>query len=394
MISTIKISPFIVFILFYCMLASAYASVTFGYSFYVEFVLAIICYFYFSKRKVIKGDNYTHIASVLFIIAAVYTTRGANLAGYLSKIMTVSLAVLMMNLREDWRVELFKIISRWFAILLAISVVFWLLHYIIPLPHSTAESESVWGYYETVKNYFFFKETSIASSMDTIQRFQSLFLEPGHLGTIVTFFLIANRFNFKDKQNIVFLICVLLSLSASAYILTALGYLFSRSLEKGGKGFIIAIILIIGAIIFAMQYNEGDNIVSNLILGKITREEGALEGRVSLEILSIFNQMWSTGENLWLGKGIFSDVEVLGAGFILFFVLHGIIGTFLIVLSYFGILRSCYSRMGLVLYLVFIVSFLQRTYPFWDAFSLTFILGLPYLKNEESKKTNRILCTQ
>jgi hypothetical protein len=122
-----------------------------------------------------------------------------------------------------------------------------------------------------------------------------------------------------------------------------------------------------------------------LIFGKLTREEGAIEGRVTLGVVQILYNMWSTGEDLLLGKGVFgNDDELLGSGIILFFVQQGIVGTILLFLVYYCIYKSCKSRYGFLFFLLYIISFLQRTYPYWDFFIITFILGLSYVKYDQT----------
>lgn len=380
-----KISYTVILIIFYCLLASAGASVTFGSNFFVEYGAAVICLLYFVSKNAIKITNASFFASVMLIIAIVFTIRGGNLAGYIGKILTVSLAVVLLNIDIIWRVELFKKLSNWFAILLAISIVAWVIHFVIPLPHSTYVEDSAWGGSRRILNYFLFREFD-ADRDANIRRFQAFFLEPGHLGTIVAFFLAFNRFDFKKKKNIVFIISTILSLSASAYFLVALSYIFYKYSERNAKRIIVAVVFLTALIVFFMNYNGGDNVVNELIFGKLTRETGAIEGRVSLEVLATYKDMWETGSNLFWGLGVFSGKETLGAGFILYFVQHGLIGSLLVILAFYFIYRCCKSRYGFYLFVVYIVSFLQRTYPFLDAFSFPFILGLPFVFVENNHK--------
>lgn len=385
MTSDIKISPFIVFIVFYCMLASAYACVTLGYSFWIEFAAALICYLYFESKKAFSWTTASKIASLMLVVAAFYTMRGANLAGYVGMFMTISLAVVMLSLKKEWQIELLKIVSKWFSVLLLLSIIAWLLHFILPLPHSTKIEDSDWGYSITISNYLLFRESVISGMESEVRRFQSFFLEPGHLGTIVSFFIIANQFDFKKKENIIFLICILLSLSASAYVLLALGFLFYTLSKNKSKKIIGSLILVLGVIVFFVLYNGGDNIVNELIIGKLTREEGAVEGRVSSAVLSTYENMLKSGTDMLFGKGIFEEDLLMGAGMILFFVRHGLVGVVLLILCYFFLYNNCKSRYGLFIFIIVIVSFLQRTYPFWDAFLFPYIWGLAFARHTQNK---------
>ena len=221
---------------------------------------------------------------------------------------------------------------------------------------------------------------------DWMQRFQGMFLEPGHMGTITAFFLLINRFAFHKIENWILLIGTLLSLSASAYLLLVLGYMSHMVAGGNARKVLSAVLLIVCMVVFSIFYNDGNNLINELIFEKLTREEGAMESRVSLEVLMLFENMWSTGTDLWYGKGAFLDIEENSAGFMLFFVCCGIVGTILLVLAYFSIYYSCKTKYGFFLFLIYMISFLQRTYPYFDAFSLPFILGLPYFLQEQRKK--------
>ena len=359
---------------------------TLGPNLWIEFGVAVICFFYFYSKHAIKVTQRTLIASALFLLSSMYIVHGGSIPGYISKAMLVSLAVVLLNVKVDWRVDLWQHISKWYSVLVALSILTWLLHLVIPLPHVTtvADMNDVPIHFH---NYFFFRETMFNEYfLDYRMRFQGMFLEPGHMGTITAFFLISNRFNFKNKGNIVFLFGALLTLSASAYLLVALGYMSYMITEgKGSKGF-WAILGLAIVVLFFLVYNHGDNVINELIFGKLTREEGALESRVSLEVLMLFENMWSTGVDLWFGKGAFLELETPGSGFYLFFVYCGIVGTVLLLLAYYSIYFCCRSKYGFFMFLLYLVSFLQRTYPYWDAFSLPFILGLPFILRETSMK--------
>ena len=381
-LSSKKIPFWIEFIIFYCLLASANVSVTFGQSFWIEFAVAFICFIYFYSINALRCTDATILASFFLILCWVYSNHGGSFVGYVAKFMQVSLAVVLLNLKNVWRIELLETISKWFASLLAVSIIAWIIHFIIPLPHTTSIIWSPWGGTEYHHNYYLF---IIVDKLDHFQRFQSFFLEPGHLGTIVSFFLIVNRFDFKKRQNLIFLLCIILSMSASAFVLSALGYLLFKYLENGNMKFLMYAFVATFLMIFFTYYNGGDNIINNIIFSKLNRDSGAIEGRVSIEILSMYNEMLSSGQDLIFGKTAFLDVEAQGAGIILYFVQNGIIGVVLLIVAYLSIYLSCRSKYGFVVFIVYLVSFLQRTYPQWDAFSLPFILGLAVFAYKEKK---------
>ena len=383
-VRNIKISPFIILLIFYCLLDSAHTTVSFDLGFRADIIVAFICYFYFNRRKAIKVTSSTFLASAILIVGALFYQHGGKYYVYIGIILQVSLAVVLINLKDQWRMELFDKISIWFSILLAISLFVWFIHLFYPLPHTTILlEETATSVSRPIYNYFFFQEFDPNVGGLGFARFQSFFLEPGHLGTIVALFLFADQFNFVKKRNLVFLVAVIVSFSASAYILVGVGYLLNRLSSKNFFKSVLGILLLGAFIWFFAGFNGGDNVVSNLIFGKLTREEGAIEGRVTLEVVQVFYNMLSSGEDLLFGKSVFGKDDLAGSGIILFFVQQGIVGIILLFLVYYSIYKSCKSSYGFLFFLLYIISFLQRTYPYWDFFIITFILGLSYVKYEQ-----------
>ncbi len=389
MITNKKISGIINLIILYCFLASARACMTFGENLWVEFGAAVICIFYFSSEGAIKFSNSSIIASLLLLVSSIYYIHGGSFAGYVSKAMLVSLAVVLINLKDSWKIELFQTLSKWFGILLGLSIFWWLLHFIIPLP-SVITLVDFGNTQIHTQNYFIFRETLYKEyNTEFLQRFQGMFLEPGHLGTISALFLVINSFDFKKIENCFFLIACILSLSASSYLIVALGYVCYRFTENGNLRLFITLLLLLGVILFFMNYNGGDNYINNFIFSKLTREDGAVEGRVSLSVLSMYENMLNSGNDLFFGKGWqLEDMDNRGAGIILFFVVTGVFGTVLLILAYYSIYHCSKSRYGLFIFIIYLVSFLQRTYPYWDAFTLPFILGLPFILKNKQLRTD------
>jgi len=381
-IGSVKTSPLIILLIFYCMLDSAHATVSFNIGIWADIIVAFICFLYFNSIRAIKVTSSTILASVILIIGALFYQHGGKYYVYIGILLQISLALVLINLKDQWSVEIFDKISKWFAILLSVSIFVWLIHLFLPLPHTTVIEESAWNISRPLYNYYFFQEFDPNEGGFGFARFQAFFLEPGHLGTIVALFLFADHYDFFKKRNVIFIIAVIISLSASAYVLVAVGYILYKYSRNKLSQFLLGILFVVFFIWFFAEYNGGDNAINNLIFGKLTREEGAIEGRVAFEVIQAFNNMWSTGDDLLFGKGVFGE-DLLGAGFLLFFVQQGIIGTILLVLVYFNIYKSCKSSYGFLFFLLYIISFLQRTYPYWDFFIITFILGLSYVKYDQ-----------
>ena len=97
-------------------------------------------------------------------------------------------------------------------------------------------------------------------------RFHSIFLEPGHLGCIIAFFVMANQYNFKNRYVLIMSIVLLFTLSLAGYVLFYIGFLvyfINKSKDTGKFRRIVAVgVVFIGIWLFGTYYNGGDNYVN------------------------------------------------------------------------------------------------------------------------------------
>lgn len=369
-------------IVFYCFLSSARACMTLGDNPYVDLVLSIIALAICPKRYFIHVPQ-RMFAAFLLAISAMYTMIGAPVTGYLAQFAMVFIPCQLIFLRREYQVELFEWLTRWYAILLVASLIWWILWILgVSLPHSSQKFYA-WDYNEDgfmLENYYLFRHTinlNIYAQVESIMRFNGFFLEPGHIGTITALFLYVGRFNLKKWENKIFLLIIVLSFSAAAYMLTLLGYCmyrYSVDSRKIATTFIIVAI----AVCAISQYNGGNNVINEIVFGKFTRKSGAIEGRFSGETQRLWAQSISDG-GIIFGKG--AGVKVpRSAGYKVFLIMNGLVGAFLAIAAYWSIYRLNCSRMGPYMFLLLLISFLQRVYCFWDAFLDPYILGTAYLK--------------
>lgn len=383
-------------IVFYCFLSSARACLTLGDNPMIDLALSAIgliivppSFYQQSKQKI--------CAAFFLGLAAMYTMLGGNLTGYVAQFVMVLIPIQIIFLDSEHQIDLFKTLSTWYAVLLGISILWWILFLVgIPLPHISQKFS--WGYDEygfIHQNYFFFRHSIRLNPyvlLDIVPRFNGFFLEPGHIGTITSLFLFANNYNLKNRLNIIFLVVIIISFSAAAYVLTLLGYLLYRFSERLSN-IVVPVIISIIAVIIISVYNDGNNLVNELIFGKITREQGAVDGRFSAQTQMLWEQILSDGR-IWFGVGAGAKVPQ-SAGYKVFLIMNGIFGAFLIIMAYWYIMLSNYSKKGLYMFVLLMISFLQRCYCFWDAFLDPYILGMIYLQiSNQSEECSENLNTE
>ena len=121
------------------------------------------------------------------------------------------------------------------TILLSVSFVSWVTNLFYSFP-SLGEIFRFSGEDATAgwENHIFF----IVSSYHSLDiRFHAFFLEPGHLGVILAFFIFANQYDYRKESIIILSIILLFTMSLAGYILYLVGFilLYFNSSNKKNK---------------------------------------------------------------------------------------------------------------------------------------------------------------
>ena len=232
-------------------------------------------------------------------------------------------------------------------------------------------------FYEYFDNYGLFIVVKDLRNF-LIPRFQSVFVEPGHLGMMCSLMLYANRYNLRDKRVIIILISALVTMSLATYILLLVGvflFIYSKSDRKvliGITLFICAIICMIGTIIY---YNKNpDSYFSKTIISRLVPDKNkGIKGnnRTTPEFKKYYAEQMSTiNIDSLFGYGVNALDEKLdnsgaNASASVFIFQFGIIGLFLLLLFYYTICINNYSHVIVGMLVLFSISFLQRPYATW-----------------------------
>lgn len=229
-------------------------------------------------------------------------------------------------------------------------------------------------------------------------RFQSIFLEPGHLGMISSLMLYMIRYNMRSWQGVIIFLSSLLSMSLAAYMLLFLGMVIYK-LSFGNLLKTITFLLMI-LMTCTMAYNFFPNsYFSQAILLRLEYDEDkGFKGnnRISEDFEYYYNHKFYKTEHVLLGIGGDNISTISGEGgnssYKVFIVQYGILG--LVVLSVFFFVIVWYSKSSFVrgLLLLYVASFWQRPYALWEVELFLFIsIALLAKQNEEynlfAKKT-------
>jgi hypothetical protein len=257
----------------------------------------------------------------------------------------------------------------------------------VQLPYSVVNFNNGQYWYN---NYYFFLYD--LNPYFVIPRFSGIFLEPGHLGMITSLLLYANHFNLRRKEVLVLLVATIFTFSLAAYILLIISisiFLFLKSKKPVLYIALWFVFLIIGNNFFT-KLNNGDNIVNNLIIERLQFDNGNLSGdnRFSGSMDSYFEGFLKS-DDVYTGIGT-TKYELLNleanAGYKVFLVQQGIIGTSLLLFLYLSLVFTSKSKESAFFLLIYILSFSQRAYALWACELLIFITAVSSFETKVSNK--------
>lgn len=225
-------------------------------------------------------------------------------------------------------------ICKVFAGFLIISILFFFLHFIgVNLPNVSVER----GNY-SYTNFFFFLLDDRELWNILIPRFNSVFLEPGHMGTTIIMLLATQIGKWKKWYNVVLFVALLMSFSLAAYCLGVMLlflrlWMLRRKIVLKVLGLVSFLGIIVGG---SFVYNDGDNMLNNLIVMRLevsdTGDDFKGNNRVSEDFEKEFESFLGSSDILfgremdyegWGNSGYRVYIYDYGmAGFALFFVFY------------------------------------------------------------------------
>lgn len=289
--------------------------------------------------------------------------------------------VCVLFLRDDFKKTVLDYITKWFAYLMLIALAIYFILFVVPLPDAGIiefGEESRYGQYE---NYIFCVKS--LENEGGLLRFSGPFVEPGHLGMMCAFLLMANHFNFFNKWNIVLSISLVASFSLAGFALAIVGYLLSM-FNKGRLSIYqisLALLILFLGYNGGKYYNMGDNIINEKVLSRLEYDEdkGFIGNNRNTNAIDLYylamltdshTLMWGYSEK---GLRALRDWEKIGVGYRHFMVFHGLFGLIWVFAFYVFSLFWAKDKRFCTAFLIFvIVSFWQRSYALWFSWIICF----------------------
>lgn len=385
-----------------------------------KFVFIIACFASF-QASFFWGLKYVYVAAVLFLFcllvrftcpylfgfngrntlwflvlltACALTGVHRNLNGKIDVVLSILPLYYLMNLKWDYKKNLFDSFRKWLGVFLLISLVYYLLYFIgLPLPHYTSSPGAESRDYD---NYILFVVLPNAE-----YRFFSVFLEPGYLGCLMALLLFAGDYKLDKKHwyNRIFALSLFFTLSLAGWGLTLLGwfldYLKKNKMKTYAKIGLLAVLLAVtvAGVSYFKDYNGGNNIINESILQRLEYDEdrGTIAGdnRTSEANLIYFYFSFLNSNNIWFGVDNPDDViEGSYADWTSFVICYGFVGlagfVLFLIVSVFIDKRNRYQRFILVL--LYALMFFQTVYGiYWLIYISVFVIGLSFLSEQTSQ---------
>jgi len=356
-------------------------------------ILTIICgyscnMYKFSKKYV--------IAVLILYVSYLFVSTGIKSRTIFSQIPSFLIPIIcVLCVRDAYKKQILMLITKWYAIILIPSAIIYFINNIVHLPSLGIIYHDNLNY-GGFENYLFYVHRMIGGG----NRFNGPFLEPGHLGMISAFVLMANNFKLKNTYNLIILASVILSLSLAGYMLALIGYIlcaYNEGKKHAGKLIIFAA-FVVAFVLVAQNYNGGDNIINEKILSRFeSDEERGIAGnnRASLNVMILFENALNDNNLLLYGydreyQRQNEELFTSSNGLVFFIVRHGIVGVLIVFLFYAYLAIKAKNRKYALSFLLFVIlCFLQRTYFYWIPWILCFdyaIVDNGFLKKIKSTR--------
>lgn len=352
-------------------------------------ILSLLCAIISASFLIVNGRQGKFITKrrllsiALLFLTLFYVSRRLSFYGYIHTFVIFLNFYTVLSLRRELKIDILKFVGKCYAFIILISLCFYLLNYVvgISLPSSVVRYNDIEQY--TYNNYRFFLTLHYLEFM-LLPRFQSVFIEPGHLGMIASFLLYVFSFDMRKWYNVVLLVGSLLTFSLASYVLIAIGIILKTVTKV--KTAVIGLVLFLasGLIVYqvATTYNGGDNLINNMIVLRLAIEDGELAGnnRTQDDFDQEFNRSIRNPVNLIFGKELDEKFAWGNAGYSLFLYMNGLLGLLLVIVLYLSFMQGYSLSNSIRLLLLFSASFLQRSYALWTSQLIIFICGLALLE--------------
>lgn len=328
------------------------------------------------------------IPTLCYFILAYYIafTNANSLNAYISSIFNTVIFYSLFKVSPMMLKKISVLLAKSMGIILVPSILFFLL-YLLGYPLPSYDLQFGDNFYSFTNYYFFLLDDRQLFAF--IPRFQSIFLEPTYLGSTAAVLLMTQRGEWKKWYNIAMIISILISFSLAGYVYFTV-IIFLNLWTKGKKilkNIIIAVSVIALFTIGSFFYNNGDNLVHDLIMLRLEIEDGGLAGdnRVTDTFEADFENFLGSSDIIF-GRDF--DNEFGNSGYKVIIYDLGIVGFILYFIFYFTAISNALNfRAKLSTAIIASLIFIVDGFVLWFGRFIPLYCAAYYTEKDEESNT-------
>ena len=301
-------------------------------------------------------------------------STGSNFNGYVMLLFRLAFFFAIFRLSLPQLSHLATFLCKAMGVLLIPSLAAHCLYLVgFPLPYREARFDE---FYDFLNYYFFLVRTNDIFSL--FPRFNGYFLEPSHIGAACAFLLFTQRGQWRRWYNVVLLAAVFFTFSVASYVYLVAIIIFNAwtAGQRSVRKMAVALSVLAVATVVTFTYNDGNNLVHDLIMLRLEIDDGEMAGdnRVTGGFQADFDN-YIESSDIFFGRK-FEVVEFGNAGNRVVFYDHGLVGILLLFAFYFASMMHTPNKRALIAVLaVAALFFWASAFMLWECVYLPFFMA-------------------
>lgn len=352
---------------------------------FIMYIFRLLGYIDFVFKK-----KYVVFSLIVAVSSLLNLKNVPNIIGVIYQIIPAINILFILSIPDNEKEFVFSKIVNWYGIINIVGLSLYLLNTFMTVPNfGVIESDygGLMGASGGLYNNFLFYIEPLNKITYSFLRFNGPFIEPGDLGCVSAFILMATRFDFK-KYNYLWAIMLglVFSMSLAGYLLTFFAYIFKLYTDRRLNFVHVFTLLSLCLIIYmyGIFYNNGDNVINETILARLQfDEELGFTGnnRITDVKREYFHKMY---DDLHLILWGYDQTTInylnefgLSAGIVSQLISIGLVGIVGLVLPFLYITLTSNRMKYSISFFVFLLLYLfQRTDTLWVAFIMSYVYGI------------------
>lgn len=329
------------------------------------------------------------LPAITFLAFTVYERLSveSNFNGYAMLMFRFTIFYCLFRVHTDRLQKFLTFVCKVMGVLLAASLAGHFLYLLgFPFPGKDVQFDE---FYSFTNHYLFLLDDR--NLFTIFPRFNSYFLEPSHIGSAAAFLLFSQRGQWRRWYNLVLLTTVFFTFSLGAYIyLVAIVFLNLWISGKRFWGKLMVTLAVLGvAILFTFTYNNGENLVHDLIMLRLEMDDGELAGdnRVTGSFEADYDNFVESSDIVF-GRH-YEAVEFGNAGYKVFFYENGLVGILLLLTFYIASMMYTTNKRAFISAIILaILFFLPSAFMLWENIYVPLFAGAYLAIETATTETN------